>query len=320
MARAQGARAQMALGFESVYGTPPASGSFWKMPFASTTLGSEQPLLDSELLGYGRDPLAPIKDAITADGNVVVPIDARFFGIWLKLLMGEPTTTGASAPYSHEFASGSWLLPSAAIELQNPDVPSYRMMEGVKANTLNFQMQRSGLVTATIECIAQGESAPAATSSAGVPAELALTRFGSFQGEIQRDGNQLGNIVSGTVNYTNNLDRVETIRNDGKIEGADPSIAAMNGEIVVRFADTTLLDQATAGDSCELRFAYEIDASTSLEIIAHAVYLPKPRLPIEGPGGMQATFAWQAARDAVTGRMCTTTLVNDMADFANPTP
>lgn len=317
MPRAQGARAQMAFGFESVYGTPPASGNFWKMPFASSTLGSEQPLLNSELLGYGRDPLPPVKDAITADGNVVVPIDARFFGLWLTMLMGTPTTTGAEAPYSHEFASGNWTLPSASIELQNPEVPSFRMVSGVVANTLNFQMQRSGLVTATIECIAQGE-ATATSSAAGTLDEMAVTRFGSFNGEIHREGSQLGNVVSGTVNYTNNLDRVETIRNDGKIEGADPSIAALTGEIVVRFADTTLLDQATSGDPCELRFAYELDAGTSLEIVAHAVYLPKPRLPIEGPGGMQATFAWQAALDAVEGRMSTITLVNDLADFTNP--
>ncbi len=51
MARAQGARALMALAFETTYGTPPAGG-FTKMPFASTSLGAEQPLLNSELLGY----------------------------------------------------------------------------------------------------------------------------------------------------------------------------------------------------------------------------------------------------------------------------
>ena len=55
MARAQGARAQMALAFETVYGTAPASG-YTRVPFASTSLGSEQPLISSELLGYGRDP------------------------------------------------------------------------------------------------------------------------------------------------------------------------------------------------------------------------------------------------------------------------
>jgi hypothetical protein len=94
MARAQGARALMALAFETTYGTPPASG-FTRMPFASTTLGAEQPLLNSELLGYGRDPLAPIKDAVTADGDVVVPIDAEAFGFWLKAAFGAPTTTGS---------------------------------------------------------------------------------------------------------------------------------------------------------------------------------------------------------------------------------
>ena len=94
MARAQGARAQMALAFETVYGTAPASG-YTRVPFASTTLGSEQPLISSELLGYGRDPTAPIKDAVTADGDVVVPIDAAAFGFWLKAAFGEPITSGS---------------------------------------------------------------------------------------------------------------------------------------------------------------------------------------------------------------------------------
>ena len=41
MARAHGARAQMALALETVYGTAPASG-YRTVPFASTTLGSDR--------------------------------------------------------------------------------------------------------------------------------------------------------------------------------------------------------------------------------------------------------------------------------------
>ena len=63
--------------------------------------GSEQPLLNSELFGYGRDPLAPIKDAVTADGDVVVPIDAEAFGFWLKAAFGEPSTTGTGTGPIH---------------------------------------------------------------------------------------------------------------------------------------------------------------------------------------------------------------------------
>lgn len=42
----------MALAFETAYGTPPAGG-VTTMPFLSTTLGAEQPLLNSKLLGQG---------------------------------------------------------------------------------------------------------------------------------------------------------------------------------------------------------------------------------------------------------------------------
>ena len=50
-------------------------------------------------------------------------------------------------------------------------------------------------------------------------------------------------------------------------------------------------------------------------ITVHAVYLPRPRIEISGPQGVQATFDWQAARDSVVGRMCTATLVNDVETY-----
>tara|TARA_R110002012_G_scaffold40547_8_gene111685 strand:+ start:1623 stop:2564 length:942 start_codon:yes stop_codon:yes gene_type:complete len=310
MARAQGARAQMALAFEADYGTPPETG-FFKMPFASATLGAEQPLLESELLGYGRDPLAPIKDALTSDGDVVVPIDAIGFGYWLKAAFGDPATTGAEAPYTHEFRSGSWTLPSLAIEIGMPEVPRFAMYTGCVVDQLSWQMQRSGLLTASVSLIAQGET-PVAATGAGTPTEIALQRFGHFNGSIRRDGVALGNVVSTQITYGNNLDRIETIRADGKIDGADPSMAMLSGSMEVRFADTTLMDQAINGTTCALEFAYSLPTGESLTFTMHSVYLPRPRVEIGGPQGVQATFDWQAAKDAVTGRMCTVTLINGM--------
>jgi hypothetical protein len=312
MARAQGARAQMALAFETVYGTAPAGG-YTRMPFASTSLGAQQPLLGSELLGYGRDPLAPVKDAVTADGDVVVPIDAAAFGYWLKAAFGEPTTS-CSGPYTHEFRSGGWTLPSLSIETAMPEVPRYAMYAGCVLDQLSWQMQRSGLLTATAKLVAQGE-AVATTTAAGVPAQPALKRFGHFNGSITRNGTALGNVVSAEITYSNNLDRIETIRSDGRIDGADPSIAALTGRVEVRFADQTLVSQAIAGDPCELEFAYALPSGESFTFTAHAVYLPRPRIEIAGPQGVQATFDWQAARDTGTGHMCTAILVNDVEEY-----
>ena len=312
MARARGARAQMALAFESGYGTAPASG-FHRMPFASTALGAAQPLLNSELLGYGRDPLPPVKDAVTADGDVVVPIDAEAWGVWLKGAFGSPTTTG-TGPYTHAFRSGAWTLPSMAIEVGMPDVPYFAMATGCVVDRLTWQMQRSGLLTATVGLIAQGETV-ATTTGAGTPADWTLTRFGHFAGSIARDGTPLGNVVSAEITYANNLDRIETIRADGRIDGADPSIAALTGRIEVRFADQTLLNQAIDGTPAELTFAYTLPSGESFTLVAHAVYLPRPRLEIAGPQGVQASFDWQAAQDPGTGRMATATLVNDVESY-----
>jgi len=314
MARAQGARARMALAFETTYGTPPASG-YTRMPFASASLGAEQPLLNSELLGYGRDPLAPIKDAVTADGDVVVPLDAEAFGFWLKAAFGAPTTTGtAPGPFTHTFQSGSWTLPSMAIETAMPEVPRYAMYTGVVLDQLSWQMQRSGLLTATARLVAQGETV-ATTSGAGTPAELDLIRFGHFNGAIKRNGTALGNVISTEITYANNLDRIETIRADGLIDGADPGMAALTGRIEVRFADQVLANQAITGDPCEIQLAWTLLSGQSLTITVHAVYLPRPRIEIPGPQGIQASFDWQGARDPTLGRMCTVTLVNEIEGY-----
>jgi hypothetical protein len=298
----------MALAFETTYGTSPVSG-YTKIPFASTTLGAEQPLQTSELLGYGRDPQAPIKDAVTADGDVVIPIDAEAFGFWLKAVFGAPTTTGADAPYTHEFRSGSWALPSFSVETGMPEVPRFAMYSGCMVDSLSWQMARSGLLTATVSIVAQGEEITTSTT-AGTPASIALKRFGHFNGAMTHNGTNIGNVVSAELTYANNLDRIETIRADGKIDGVDPSIAALTGNVVVRFADQTLVQQAINGEACELEFSYALATGESLTLTAHAVYLPRPRVEISGPQGVQATFDWQAANDPVADRMCTVTLTN----------
>jgi hypothetical protein len=312
MARAHGARAQLALAFETNYGTAPTSG-YRLVPFASSTLGAEQPLLNSELLGYGRDPVAPIKDALTADGDVTVPIDVENFGLWLKLAFGQPTTTGTTTR-THTFQSGLWALPSASIEVQMPDVPHFAMYSGCKCDQLSWQMQRSGLLTATVRLVAQGETV-AATSGAGTPTALALQRFGNFNGSIKRNGAALGNVVSAEVTYSNGLDRIETIRADGKIDGADPGMASLTGRLEVRFADQTLVTQAINGDPCELEFSWSLGANASLTFTAHAVSLERSRIGISGPQGIQATFDWQAASATSPARMCTAVLVNTVASY-----
>jgi hypothetical protein len=196
-----------------------------------------------------------------------------------------------------------------------PEVPIFFMEGGVRVNSAQLNFARSGAANATLNCIAQGE-VDATTTGGGTPTVASLTRFNQFQGSIKKDGVQLGNVTGAQLTYANNLERIETIRSDGKIDGADPTIAALTGNIEVRFADTALIDAATDNTPLELAFAYTIDADKSLTFTAHEVYLPKPKLAISGPGGVQATFDWQAAKATSPARMLTVVLKNDVASYA----
>ncbi|MBI4968175.1 MAG: hypothetical protein HZC25_08675 [Rhodospirillales bacterium] len=313
MARAYGANALMLAAFETTYGVAPATG-FVKFPFVSSSLGSEQGLIDSDILGQGRDPAAPSRDVIKVEGDIVVPVDLRFFGHWLKVLLGAPITSG-TGPYDHVFGSGAMTLPSLAVEVGMPEVPAFFLIGGVRLNSMALNFQRSGHANATFNAIGQGE-AKNTTSQGGVPTTLPFKRFGQFQGQVKLDGAPLANLTGANLTYSNNLERIETIRSDGKIDGADPTIAALTGTIEVRFADTALLDKATSGDPVALEFAYIISASEQLVIEAHEVYLPKPKRAISGPGGIQASFDWRAATNTAAGRMMTITLTNDQETYA----
>ena len=195
MARAQGARAQMALGFETVYGTPPGSG-FTQMPFITSALAAEQPLLASELLGYGRDPRAPLLDAITTDGDVEVPIDAVGFGFWLKAAFGALTTAGTVA------ATGAitfWAQPVANSTLTINGTVFTFVASGAVGNQVNI-----------------GANLAATMTALGVALNASVVT-----------GVALGNSVSADVTYASKLDRIETIRSDARIDRADPTIAAL---------------------------------------------------------------------------------------------
>lgn len=314
MARALGANAQLLGKTEAVYGTAPG-GNFARLPFVSSALGGEQGLIASDVIGQGRDPAAPSADVVKVEGDIVVPVDLRNFGWWLTWLLGAPTTTEVSTGvYEHEFHSGQKTLPSAALEVGMTDIGQYFLELGVMVNSMALTFARSGNANATFSCIAQGETRAGATVG-GAATQAAFKRFSQFQGGIKKNGVALANITGAQLTYANNLEKAEVIRADGKIDGCDPGVAALTGSINARFADASLLTIAESGSAVELEFSYTISAAAALVITAHEVYLPKPKQPIQGPGGIQAAYNWQSAKNQALGRMMTVILTNDVAEY-----
>ncbi|MFN3449568.1 MAG: phage tail tube protein [Roseococcus sp.] len=310
MPRAIGANCRLLMIPEATYGTAPA-GDWRRLPFLSCDLGAEQPLLDADVIGVGssRDPAAPFLDTVTVQGQAVVPVDLVNIGHWLRLLLGTPTTTGTSPNFIHTFASGAAALPSNSLEIGYPDVPNYDLCTGVRADTLEIDFAPTGPATATIGLMGQG-STRGGSSSGGTPTSAAYTAFHKAQGAISRNGAALAQVTGARLTYANGMEMVRTIRADRKVEGVDPGIARATGQITARFADTTLLTQAQDNAPAEFAFGYTIDANRSLTFTLHEVYLALAKTPVEGPGGVEASFEFRAAYNAAATRMMTVVLRN----------
>lgn len=316
MSRAYGADATLLGKTETVYGTKPA-GNWEQLPFISSDLGSAQPLIADPVLGYGRDPIAPFRDVITEDGNIVVPADSRNLGFWLHKLLGAASVVGAADPFAHTFKSGKAisLIPSFALQIGYPAVPSFHVHTGLIANSAAFTFTRSGGAQVTIGLMGQAETRFGATQG-GVPTSRVYAPFSQFQGAIKKDGATLANITEASLTYSNNAEAVQTIRSDGLAEGVDPTVASCTGAFTARYAETTVLADSEAGTEVDLELSYTISATRKLLLTINHVLLSKPKVPVPGPGGISATFDWQAYQNPVTPlEMLTVALTNDVAAY-----
>lgn len=314
MARAYGWNAQLLLAEETEYGEMPAN-NYRKIPFISTTLDSEQNLVSSNVLGLGRDPTQPFQDVINVDGDMVVPVDMRNIGVWLKAVFGIPSTEDVDdGVYTHSFESGKIVIPSYTLEVGLPEVPQFIRFMGVRANSIAFNFQRSGEAQVTLNLIGQGESGETTAIDTN-PEVYKYTRVSQFQGFIKSNGALLANITAASATYSNNLEKIETIRNDGKVEAIDLGVASLSGSISARYGDNILLDKARAGTPVDIELGYQLSDSLKLEIVCHEVYLPKPKRTIDGPNGIECSYDFQGAKNEEIGRMMTVKLTNDVESY-----
>ncbi|KQO50646.1 phage tail tube protein [Sphingomonas sp. Leaf257] len=298
---------------ETSYGQTPAT-NFFKLPLVSHSMGEEQALIEDDQLGTGREGLDPVYDVVTNDGDIVVPVDLRAFGFWLRQTFGPPTTTGpVNGKYTHVFNSGASSLPSTSIEMGNPDEPAWSTNYGAVVNTLKISLSRSGMLNATISLIAQGETDPVTVSIAGVATLLRGPRFAQAVGNITVEGVVAADIVSADLSFSNNLDKVEVIRSDGRIAGVDPGKAMTSGSLTGRGPRGILFTKARTKVPAGVSFGWTQDGG-SLVFSLPRVFLPKPKRQVTGPKGIQATFNYQAS--GANGAQLTTTLVNDVASYA----
>jgi hypothetical protein len=255
----------------------------------------------AETLVITFDTAGPIGNAFTLAASVAVGSAA--------------TLTGGG--YSHVWESGADDIPSYTIEVGHPRLtaPVFFRHLGTVIESLNFEMGQEGPANARLQLVAQGEEQFAATIDTS-PDAFSLRRFSQGRGFIRRGGAALAGVTGGSLTFSNNLERVRVIREDGKIEAADPTFASAEGSMAVRFDGATLVAEAANGDPVALEYGFSFADGYALRFELPRVFLPKPKYSVSGPGGVEASFDWRAAFDDSAGTMLRAHLLNDVISYA----
>lgn len=317
---ALGTHALLRLGFETTYDTAPAAAKFKKFLFSSFGLSGKAALETDFQLGTGtRDTQDYFKDRLMVDGDLQQSMEIAELGYLLTALLGTPTTTTEGSDYKHVFTSGGADILSFFAELGHPnlDTAEYHRYGGIKIDAMAVEMGDSGpakavyTLKARSEVIAATSKAPSATYFA-----LAPKYFTKRKGYIEIGGSAVAKLTGGNFSFGNGLEVIETIAADGLIAGIDEGVASANGNMTVRYQGQGSLETASANETpVDLVYGYETaDGTATCEFRFPKAYLPDPEIGIDGPGGIEVSYEWQASGGSEA--MMIVTLINKTTSYA----
>ncbi|MEZ0263027.1 MAG: phage tail tube protein [Alphaproteobacteria bacterium] len=316
-----GANARLRMMREATYNTAPTA-DYWNIPFLpGCDPGTTQANVPNPTIGHGSDPRASLPDVFDGKSTLVVPIDARYFGLHLSALFGNPTTTDIGTPYQHVFESNGTGQPvSQAIEVAHLGLstPKYIMNSGILYNGLSMSLKRSGFSEAKFDVLVTKEADPNNASGAGTPANLvdsSIKYFSHLTGTLKRDTVALADILSADIDFSYNLDPLEVIANNGYIGGADRGEASLSVKLKTRWRTMTLYDDSRNKGAIRLDWALVNSVNESLTFTIAKGILVRPKIVLQGPAGVDIDFEINCHGEDAT-KMLTATLVNDHAGTA----
>ncbi len=258
----------------------------------------------------GGDTLTIEYDVVGTGGNT--------WGIAASITAGA-TLSGSTllgGGYSHAFTSGG-SVPSMTFEVGHPALPTpkYFRHTGTVLGGFSFPLSRGGPADAEINLIAQQEAEAGSTIDGAADTQV----FGQFMNAsagITKNATTFAAVVGGNFEFSNNLDAVKTIRDDGLIDEVQAQDTMAKGAVEVRFGPDTGVDSdALTQTPAALSLTFTTGDGWTMSVDLPRVFFPRRPKSVDGPGGIQANYEFEGERDDTAGYTCRVTLVNDVATY-----
>ena len=317
----RGYYSQMVMGFESDYGVAPPNAVGYVIPFNTESVAISRPKNTAATLRGTRNPAEPFDGFTDVSGNIVVPVDANVFGLWLRAMFGAPVSAPVDAsPGKHEhlYESGEE-LPSFWSQIYfAADVPFYKLSKGVKITTFAIDAGGDQELVATLGCMGSNQPLQAA-KLVQTPVEFPLDRISNFMGDLEIDGAPFGDATKFAINLDNGLDGDTYTFGGGGFRGNLPEgLMGASGSMTVLLKDKLLYQKAIDSAEISMKLSFgKKSTGASLAFEMPHVQLQVTGPAVEGPAGMRVTWNWQAYSPIATESAISATLVNSIESYAD---
>jgi len=314
--------------FESTYGTTPTivAGDTKVMPFVSSDIGSTENMIASTVINSGSPhETEPSFGHVDVSGEIVVPLDIRYSGYWLKALSVAPATVNnGDGTYTHTFdpaSNATREIPSFSWEEGYPDVAEYKKFTGCKVGgcSINFDLNQE--INMNLSVMGKTEVMGATSMDSAPTTPHVLRKLFAKSISIKIDGTTYNIATSMALTITPMLDGdIYTVSGNG-FRNSLPLIGyEVTGSFNALFQNSDLYDRALANTvtDIEILCTRTVDGEThTLSFDMQETLFPREKLQKSGKGTIYQPVSFRAYHSAGTnGYPIRMTLTNDVASYA----
>jgi len=304
---ALGRGAAIGFGEESTWGTAVARTNWRPLVSAGIIRNVEKVAVPDLKAGGAATRRRHVTLSDDAGGRFRLVATYENLGMLLKHLLGAVTTTGAAAPYTHDFTLAADLPEGLTMEIVRGTSPTSEVFEGCLLNEGTFRCDARGVAQWDFDVIAETS---ATRSTPGTPS------YGAAETPIV--GHHAGQLSFNSANYDlvgvelrvrNNLARRPRL---GSKLTQRPSRDWTAIELQVQLeAQDALYNALLADTTGDVTFGFQ-SGTNQFNITLHNAYLVEASDPIENAGRIMQTVRFVGESDG-TNEGLALQLVNDNA-------